>query len=446
MPTNILRRNRTWYLKRRVPSRFAEVESRAVIWESLKTESESVARLKADAVWLGYLEAWEARLAGRDGDAEARVRAARNLAKLRGFSFLSVDKVAKLPVSEIVERVLAIPMVDGRPDPIEAAALLGTVEDPGLMLSGLAARVEDLARHDNRFKNTSQLRVWRNANIRAARNLQTALGTDIPVVRIGIPEARAHRRWLKSRVEAGEIVADTANKDFSHMSGMLKRFYEDLDQDDAPRPYAGISITDRHAKKTRKLEVPAEVVSAKWLAEGAFDGMNEEARDILLISLETGCRQSEIHDMPASALRLDDPIPHLLIANEDGAGAEDGPREIKNSHSERKVPLVGLALAAARRHPAGFPRYRDTRSYSAAVNTYLREHDLVPQGVTAGGTRHLWETRLKRIGVDTDDRGEILGHSVGARRGREVYGDAMSLERRRDIVASIAFPVPDHLA
>ena len=110
-----------------------------------------------------------------------------------------------------------------------------------------------------------------------------------------------------------------------------------------------------------------EWIVEKWFAPGAFDGLNEEARDILLMSIETGCRQSEIHDMPSNAIVLDANVPHLRIAFEDG----DEKREIKNTASVRCVPLVGVALAAARRHPEGFPRYR----YSTCAKKARRRSD-----------------------------------------------------------------------
>lgn len=67
-----------------MPVRFASVEPRPVNWESLKTDSKTIARRKLERVWSAYLDGWEARLTGRDGDAEAGFRAARNLAATRG--------------------------------------------------------------------------------------------------------------------------------------------------------------------------------------------------------------------------------------------------------------------------------------------------------------------------------------------------------------------------
>lgn len=239
--------------------------------------------------------------------------------------------------------------------------------------------------------------------------------------------------------------AETANKDFTNLSGLLARFYDDLDSEDAPRPYVGVSIRDRHASQSRKREVPVGWIVEKWFAPGVFDGLNAEARDIMLITIETGCRQSEIFNLPASAICLDTPIPYLNLANK----FSDDPRErreVKNQPSHRQGPLVGVALAAARRHPAGFPRYRNNSSYSGAINKYMRANGLLPPGVTIGGLRHSWESRMKNAGFDIDDRGEAMGHSVKARRGREIYGDSMTLAARLRIAKQIMLPVPDHLS
>jgi len=437
-------RGKTWYLKRRVPARFASVEERAVIWDSLSTDSYSVAVQKSAGVWLNYIEGWEARLAGRVGDASEKFRAAQQLAATRGFQFLTIDKVEQAPLEEILQRVEATQRSDGEPDEGVASALLGTVQAPRLKLSSLMEHDEVLATQDNRFKNSEQMRLWRSPRGRAVNNLIAALGKDLEVASVGSAEARAHKKWWQARIMREGQSADTANKDFHYMSGMLSRFYEDLEHEDPPRPYAGVAIRDRHAKKSRKNEVPVDWIVDKWFVEGALDGLNDEARDILLISVETGCRQNEIYNLPGSAICLDDPIPHLSVENE-LADDLDERREVKNMASHRKIPLVGVALAAALRHPSGFPRYRNKASYSAAVNKYLRANNLLPAGVTIGGTRHTWESRMKKAGYDTDDRGELMGHSVKERRGREVYGDDMPLADRLLIVQKVMLRVPAHL-
>jgi integrase len=436
-------RGKTWYLKRRVPKRYAQVEPRLVIWDSLKTDSYSVAVQKSAGVWLSYIEGWEARLAGRDDDAAVKFRAAQQLAAIQGFQFLSMAKVEQAPLEEIMLRVEASRNANGAPDAAVASALLGAVEAPKLKLSGLVEHAETLAAHDNRFKNNEQMRLWRTPRQRAVNNLMSALGKDIAVASIGSTEARAWKKWWKARIAREGQSSETANKDFTYMNGMFGRFYEDLEHEDPPRPFAGISIRDRHAKPSQKLEVPVDWIVEKWFAPGALDGLNEEARDILLISIETGCRQNEIYNLPPSAICLTDPIPHLRIAHE-ASDHPDERREVKNLSSHREIPLVGVALAAAKRHPDGFPRYRNKSSYSASVNKYLRENGMLPVGVTIGGTRHSWESRMKRAGYQMDDRGELMGHSLKASRGRETYGDSMSLADRLLIAQEVMLSTPEH--
>lgn len=127
---SIAKRGRLYHLRRRVPRRYQGIEPRETVWISLHTDSETIARSKADRAWSQMIEAWEARLAGNSVDAEARYEAARDLARARGFRYLDAGAVAKLPVEDVVERVEAIPAPANQPDTMEAAALLGTVPDP----------------------------------------------------------------------------------------------------------------------------------------------------------------------------------------------------------------------------------------------------------------------------------------------------------------------------
>jgi hypothetical protein len=44
-----------------------------------------------------------------------------------------------------------------------------------------------------------------------------------------------------------------------------------------------------------------------------------------------------------------------------------------------------------------------------------------------------------------DVSGEMMGHSVKLIRGRPVYGDAMDLARKQELVKSVMLKVPEHL-
>lgn len=433
------KRGSTWHLVRRVPTDFHDVEPRRLLTLSLRTDSKKLAAEKAAQVWDNLLEGWQALKDGRSDDADVRFKAAQRICANKGFQYLPVAEVADLPLVDLLKRVEAAIQSNGHVDANVAAATLGTVSETQLLLSQLVDHVEDLSAHENRFKNDAQLKAWRNPRKRAVKNLTAAIGGDKPVAQLTRADVLLHRRYWQDRIKQRGLDIETANKDFTNMSGMLSRYYDDLGVEDPPRIYNGVNLTDRHKKSTRKDEVPVEFILEKWFANGALDCLNTEARDILLISIETGCRQSEIYDLPASAFQLDAPIPHIVIKNEEGV------RQIKNKHSARLVPLFGVALAAAKRNPNGFPRYRGKTSYSNGVHKTLRKNGLLPRGITVGGLRHTFESRLKGLKVQSDDRGELMGHSVTNIRGREWYGDEMQLEQRAAIMQAIAFPVPDYL-
>jgi len=435
----IIKRGKIWHMRMRVPCRYAEVESRPELHRSLKTDSEREALARLPAVEKVILAELDALLVGCPaGDPRAYFKAIADFSMARGNVYKTADVLAAGPLDDLVGRVLRLAKED--PDAEQemlADADLGGVELPPVMLSGLTEYVEEISEHENRFKNEEQLRIWRTPRNRAISNLLEAIGKDRPVAELTREDAISHRKLWERRVKEKRISVQTANKDFTYMSSMLKRFFTSVDVEDPPKPYAGVSLTDKFEKKNRKKELPVSWIKEKILAPGALDGLNEQARDILLISIETGCRQSEISNLPSDHIFLDVDHPHFVLENVEGV------REVKNMASHRAVPLVGIALEAMRRHPEGFPRYRGSSNYSATVNKFLRERGLFP-GVdyTIGGTRHTFETRMKDAKIANDDRAEMMGHSVESARNRELYGDTMPLWKRTEIAELIAFKPP----
>ncbi|WP_338065297.1 DUF6538 domain-containing protein, partial [Donghicola eburneus] len=266
----IIQRNGRWHLRMRVPQRYRLVEPRAEIHRSLRTESEREAMRRLPAAEAAILAELDAQLAmGSPTEPNDVFKAAVALAASRGVSYRTAVELSNGPLNEILER---LDMLQKSDSPQVADALLGGVDVPQLKLSDLVAEVERICAHDNRLKNSSQMRLWRNPRHRAVANLIEALGADKPVLEFGVADAKAHRKWWRNRIETEGLKSDTANKDFSNMASLLSHYYESLDLDDPPRPYAGISIREKNAKKTRKLEIPVEWMKEKWLAPGAFDG------------------------------------------------------------------------------------------------------------------------------------------------------------------------------
>lgn len=450
----IKQRNRTFHLRIRVPARYRHLHRSSHVWRSLGTDSFEQAERRAIEVREALLGDWAAGKVVGDSTSHAdRFRRVADLAAAKGYIYQTSAELADGPIEQVVRRIEVVGETGSK---ATMQALLGGVERPPVMLSELVSYIENHkdTRHENRFKNEAQMKRWRQERERAVASLRAALKAkklpdDKQVVDLTTDDAWLHHEFLKARIHAGEVDFETPNHDLGNLSGLLRRFWKSIKATN-PKIYTGVSFSDPHKKQRRKLELPTE-----WIEETifrphpAFLLMNEEARDIVTIAAEVGCRQSEIHDLPPEAFRLDDPIPHLLIRNEEAEvqddGARKGGRQLKNKYSDRKIVLIGQALEAARRHPNGFQRYFGKGgSFSAAVNKHFRTHKLFPKAPTGekytiGGTRHAFESRMKRAGLHSDDRGEMMGHSVQSARNRELYGDEMPLEIRHLIAKLIAF-------
>lgn len=418
---SLIFRGGVWHLKRRVPTRFAAVEPRPVIWVSLRTDSRAEAEAKAAAVWAQMLEAWSARLAGASADAATRFDGARRLAALRGVRYLPAEDVAKLPVEEILQRIEAIPERDGRADPVEAAALLGTARPPGLTLSGALDAYWTLARDKTLGKSPDQIRRWRNPYLKAFRNLIDVVG-DTEVAKLTADDMQDFRDWWLDRIEAENLTPNSANKDFSHIATALRLVAKRKRLGTEP-PVGGLAI--RGGAGRRRLPFSTEWIRDRILAPGALDRLNTEARSIVLVMVNTGARPSEIAALRPEDVVTDAEVPHIRIR---AAG-----RQLKTETSERDIPLVGVSLRAVL---PGYPRYRDNPGLSATVNKFLRSHGLAETpGHTLYGLRHSFEDRMLAAGVDERIRRDLMGHSLG---GRQRYGRGASLEHLARCIASIS--------
>lgn len=156
----LVRRHRTFHIVRRVPKRYQPIEPRKQVWISLHTDSETIAQQKAPAAWAHMIEGWEAALAGATDDAEKRFQAARELAAVRGYSYLPANRVAKLPREELLERVESVAKLNGGAAQIEARAALGGAREPGIKISRALELYWGLAKQDTLGKSEDQLRRW----------------------------------------------------------------------------------------------------------------------------------------------------------------------------------------------------------------------------------------------------------------------------------------------
>lgn len=420
----IRKRGSTYHIVRHVPVRFRSVEPRKEVWISLHTDSESAARDKATRVWAKQLDAWEARLAGDTSDAEKAFAAAQSLAQARGFRWMTAGDVAKLPVDALLDRVAAATKASGEPDKVAAVATLGGAKVPPITVKRALELFWELAADDTRGMSENQIRKWRNPRVKAIANFVKVVGNKV-LADITRDDMLNFRDWWQKRLVKEGLSAGSANKDVGYVEAILRRVTE-MKRLGLVLPFGGMTFKEDD-KKTR-LPFSEGWIRTRLLAPDALDGLNEQARDLFFALVNTGARPSEIAGLQADHIKLDAPVPHIVIA-------ADG-KKVKTATSKRAIPLVGVSLEAMKRHPEGFPRYRFKDAFSATANKYLRENGLLesPQH-TLYGLRHAFEDRMLRAKIDERIRRDIMGHSLG---GRQRYGEGATLAEKRKLLKKIA--------
>lgn len=425
---------------KRVPKRFAAValNTRGApvtqVRQCLHTDSHSEALAKAAAVEANKVAEWEAALAGDEKNAAKHFAAAKKLAETHGFVYTPAPDIAEQNLADVVKRLNAVNGPAGITSPTVVEAVLGGVPEVFPTIREVMQRYFDLTKTRHLKKSPAQLKRWRQKRIRAVENLLSVLSTpdhaggyrDIVVSEISREDAIKFRDWWSARVEGG-LKLNTANRDISSLSELL-RTWARLTNTEFDDPFAGLNLEgkDQSARPAFSLAW----IKQQILADGALDGLNDEARDVFLVMINTGLRPSEITDAPIDDFVLSDKIPHIRVA--------PNGRELKVSHTMRDIPLLGVSLLAAQRIAGrgGIARYTHKASgWSAAVNKYLKTNGLreSPDHVVYS-IRHYVENALLAAKVDDRVRADILGHKYQ----RPRYGDGGGLKGRRDALKLIA--------
>ena len=423
---SVIKRGNQWCLRRRVPVEFQSVESRNEIWISLKTDSRRLADEKAPAVWNEQVAAWKARLSGHDVDAEKHYEAVQDLAAAKGVRYLPLAQVVKLPIDSLLERIEVIANRIQTPDPLDAAAVLGTKKPPELKVTQALEAYWGLAKDKTFGKSDDQKRRWENPRKKAVRNFVSVVG-DKPINEITADDMLEFRSYWQGRIEIGGLTANSANKDLIHLGEVLKTVNK-MKRLDMDLPLDGLAF--KEGEKSERPPFSDDWIRTKLLAPDALMSLNPEARAILLGMVNTGYRPSEAACAAPDQFWLEADIPHMIIKPREG-------RAIKNKNSKRVIPLVGVSLEAMRTFPNGFPTYRDSdATLSATVNKYLRANGLMESDKhVMYSLRHSFEDRLLRAGVDDRVRRDLMGHSLN----RERYGQGGGLQFKAEMLQRIAF-------
>lgn len=431
----LVRRGERWYYFRRVPKRYADVDTRTYSKAALNTDSLTVARERRDAMADADENQWDAALAelGNNPTPEVakvcRYRSAQRRAQAIGVLFKPVDELATNgSVEDIVSRV-QIATLKGQSEAI-ADAVLGAVEEPELTVrEALQLYFDKLAVDDLRQKSEAQAAKWRLPKQRAIENFVSICG-NLRMTQIDRSHGRAFYEWWGNRLNPADgskpMKPNSANRDLGNMRKLFREYWTYEGQENRENPFRNL----RYSVDTidKRPAFSNEWVQGKILKPGAFDGLNEEARLIVYALIETGCRPSEIANLTSEDIHLDVEVPYISVRPK-------AKRQLKSKSSKRDIPLVGVSLEAMKRAPNGFPHYRDKSSLlSNSLMKAFRVRELFETDRhTVYSFRHAFEKRMLEGGLDYGLRCTLMGH----KNNRPEYGDGGSMQFRKSQLMKI---------
>jgi integrase len=425
------RRGTKWYYRRRIPLHYSHIDDRGTITVSLKTRSLDVAMIRRDTMeradelfWAGLIHDND------DRAARANYAAAKARAIALGFEYKGAADIAATASIEEIMRRIAVAKTGTHQ---EEMAVLGAVEAPKTTVrQAMTSFVEEIGQGDLKGKSAYQKKKWKEQKLAGAERFVEQLG-DKALLDITRADAiKYHKFWMDRvlGVEEDPVSGNTANRAFGNMRKLFREYTRHL-QLDVRNPFDGLSFPDPKSLKKKIPPFSVEWLTANLLTPGPLKGLNREARLILLIMVETGCRPSEICNLSPDRIMLTSNVPHLSIDFEQN-------REVKTENSVRLVPLIGVSLEAMRKAPNGFPRYKDKETnLSGGVMKFLKENELLPTtNHRAYSIRHSMEKRMLEANFDDEFRRRMLGHDTE----RPEYGDGGDLDWRRDQLLKIMLP------
>lgn len=435
----LTKREGRWHYRRKVPLAVIDRDKRSpIVRVSLKTDDLTLARIKRDLMEEADDALWASMILHEPQDrAQARYKAAMRRVEALGMTFRSALSLAtKSSYAELIDRLVDNIDIDRTPH-ATAEAIAGMIEVPSVTVtSAFKIYCEEIVPDELINKSEAQRAQWKKVKQRAVNNF-VALCGDKAMAEITRDDAlRLYRQW-QERIAPKEgkptHSASSGNRDIGNMRVLYDAYFGHMGEIDRQNPFAKLNFTAR--KKRSRPPFDRDWLKGTILKPGALAGLNREARGIVLALVETGARPSEIANLTAGDIKTGDKVPHLII--QPRTDPED-PREIKTASSERKVPLVGVALEVFTKHPNGFPRYRNKEMHlSATLNKFFKENKLFPTTQhKIYSFRHSFEDRMKEAGLDDELRRLLMGHTID----RPTYGSGGGLAWRQKELKKIALP------
>jgi hypothetical protein len=137
-----------------------------------------------------------------------------------------------------------------------------------------------------------------------------ALVGDKALTELTPDDGISYSEWYRDRVVAGRVKANSANKSM----GMLRRMLKEVSvrrRLNLPEFFKGLKLRAGDAKVRSPFD--PSFIQNELLSVGRLDELNDQARRILYVSVETGLRLSEVANLQEKAIHLDAPIPYVEV-------------------------------------------------------------------------------------------------------------------------------------
>jgi len=229
-------------------------------------------------------------------------------------------------------------------------------------------------------------------------------------------DALQFRDWLIARGLTGSSVT----RNFSYLKAVINFALSEYALD-VRNPFIGV-YHDRSAGVLVRKPIPIDDIRN---IQSECRAIDDDMRWLIALISDTGMRLAEGAGLlKQDFIGLDTDHPYVCVTKHPW-------RNLKTVSSERKIPLVGEALWAARHivetdaaSDFAFPRYNKTsptaaNSASAALNKWLKQY--VPDGCTMHSFRHSMRDRLRAVQCPADITDQIggwttdgIGHGYGS--------------------------------
>lgn len=206
----IERRGKVYYMRWRVPARYAVVEKRKEINRSLKTRDYDEAKAHFAVAKKSLIADWEIRLKEARGETtvetfDAAIELLRNI----GVPYEPQKDLLAGSIDKLLDRIEALKNTDTAS--AKVPAMLGAMEYPAVNFSEMPAIIEGNNKGNLKAKNGRQLDEWRNKYKHAAKMFCEIIG-DKPVLEVTEQDAMKYKRHWLTRRDKGEISSNHADK------------------------------------------------------------------------------------------------------------------------------------------------------------------------------------------------------------------------------------------